>query len=244
MKKHLEQGHLKWVRKIKASALNEVHEMIDPLGEAYILRVMEGSRQKIKMWNDLSLFRLPHVSWVMKVFHEGDSCYVLEKKFEGTPLSDNSKVAKSLRGQDIIHIGIGLARDLGVLFCEKGILHLDIKPENILIDIHGNGRLIDFGAAVTAVDRTNLRATPQMGTPRYMSPERYSDPNRIGASADLYSLALTLKYAMVRWEVTHFSLWQVLSDWSNPTWLESIEIYEGMAWYKAFIGALEGQLTT
>lgn len=244
MKKHLEQGHLKWVRQIKHTPLNEIHEVADPLGRTYILRIMEGTKQKIKMWQDLSRYQLPNLSNVMNIFHEEGRCYVIEEKYSGTPLSQSNLDPKGKRHKDIVYLGLGLAKDLAVLFREEGILHLDIKPENILVDAHGNGRLIDFGAAVTAVDRTNLRAIPQMGTPRYMTPERYTDPNRIGPSADLYSLALTLKYAMVNWEVTHFSLWQTLTDWSNPFWLESVGVYETDEWYSLFIEALEEQLTT
>lgn len=244
MKKHLEQGHLKWIRRIKSSPLNEIHEVADALGNAYILRVMEGTSQKIKMWQDLSQYHLPHLSKVMKVFHEDGKCYILEEKLSGTPLSQGDFNPRVRNHREVIYLGMGLAKDLSILFREEGILHLDIKPENLLINGHGNGKLIDFGAAVSAVDRTNLRTIPQMGTPRYMTPERYTDPNRIGPSADLYSLALTLKYAMVSWEITHFSLWQSLSHWSNPTWLEAVRVNDSNEWYALFIEALEEQLAT
>lgn len=244
MKRPLDQMHLKWVKKIRHTSLNEIHEVIDHLGTRYILRVMEASGHRVKMWQDLGKYHLPHLSKVVSVSQGEGLCYILEEKFLGIPLNQGTLNPTGLSHRDVCWLGIGVAKDLKVIFQEEGILHLDIKPENFLIDGHGNGRLIDFGAAISAIEKTNMLITPQMGTPRYMSPERYTDPNGMGPSTDLYSLALTLKYAMMTSGNRHYPLWQLLTNWGDPLWVQSLHTFEPEGLYSLFIQGLEEQMAT
>ena len=73
-----------------------------------------------------------------------------------------------------------------------GVVHRDVKPENILV---GSGdseaKLVDFGIARIAGERTLTATGAVVGTLAYMAPEQ-ADGLRPGPSADVYSLALTL----------------------------------------------------
>ncbi len=85
----------------------------------------------------------------------------------------------------------------------KGVIHRDIKPSNIIVDLHGNARLLDFGIAGQMPGGTeNLTLTGQNpGTPFYMAPElqRGEPPT---ASSDIYALGVTF-YEMLTGERPH-----------------------------------------
>jgi eukaryotic-like serine/threonine-protein kinase len=77
----------------------------------------------------------------------------------------------------------------------RGVVHLDVKPSNVMLPQSGSVKLLDFGI-VTVDERSDLWQTlktdtslPRMlGTPRYMAPERFSDRG-VDRRADLYGLA-------------------------------------------------------
>jgi serine/threonine protein kinase len=93
--------------------------------------------------------------------------------------------------------GIGLAV-LGALLAARraGLLHLDVKPGNVLIADDGRVMLTDFGPAVT-VEGVRALATAGIivGSPKYLAPERLIDGIGLPES-DLWSVGATLYYAV------------------------------------------------
>ena len=77
---------------------------------------------------------------------------------------------------------------------ERGILHRDLKPGNILIDRTGAPLVVDFGIArLMGVDSTLTHTGQIVGTPHYMAPEQARGANReLTAAADIYSLGAIL----------------------------------------------------
>jgi serine/threonine-protein kinase len=70
---------------------------------------------------------------------------------------------------------------------DKGVLHRDLKPGNILVDGKGNLLITDFGLAAIAGEATDIKS----GTPQYMAPEQLSG-REVTAKSDIYSLGLVL----------------------------------------------------
>src|SRR5262249_12038641 len=80
---------------------------------------------------------------------------------------------------------------------QKGVLHLDLKPANILMDGEGQVKIIDLGVAramsCEIAETTLNEVRPILGTLAYMSPEQCeAEPASINPCSDVYSLGVTL----------------------------------------------------
>jgi serine/threonine protein kinase len=80
-----------------------------------------------------------------------------------------------------------------------GVVHRDVKPENVLVIASSRGpllKLIDFGIAKDSIAQEAIgrltHAGAMLGTPAYMAPEQIADPAHAGSAADLYSVGILL----------------------------------------------------
>ena len=127
------------------------------------------------------------------VNHDGRPWLVMEY-VEGQTLADEISHAGQLSPQRVADIGSQLAGALARAH-ERGIVHRDIKPGNVLIDKAGRPKISDFGIARGKGDEQLTQVGFLTGTPGYLSPElaRGGDPH---SASDVWALGATLYSAV------------------------------------------------
>src|SRR5690606_2381767 len=114
---------------------------------------------------------------------------------EGRSLRQEVEAAGRLSPERALEVGLAVARALEAL-AEGGIVHRDVKPDNVLLGRDGSIKLADLGLARTP-DRGDLTLDGDfLGTPAYVAPEQAADPRCADARSDLWGLGATLFHAL------------------------------------------------
>ena len=148
----------------------------------------------IKEANILSAVHHPHIVNVLEVFEENNTAYIIMEYIKGCSLKymlDKEGVLHENKVLKYIH-QIGNALDF---VHDKNIVHLDIKPGNILIDKDDNARLIDFGVSKRYdIEEQETSTTTLTLSKGFASIEQYDDEGTQNFSPcpDIYSLGATM----------------------------------------------------
>ena len=130
----------------------------------------------------------PGIVPIHEVGERDGSCYFSMKFVEGGQLDAVAK-REAMPIRRAVELIVKLARTVHYAH-ERGILHRDIKPGNILLDAKGEPHLTDFGLArLVESESTVTRTIEVMGTPSYMAPEQAAGNNAAVSSAtDVYGI--------------------------------------------------------
>ncbi len=133
----------------------------------------------------------PNIVTVYDVGQDRGTIYIAMEFLDGEPLHKIIE-RKRLPLKEILLLGIQVAETLDYAH-QKGIVHRDVKPSNIIVQPSGQIKITDFGIAHVEDSTASLQtqAGEILGTPAYMSPEQVmSEP--VDGRSDLFSLGIIL----------------------------------------------------
>ncbi len=123
----------------------------------------------------------------------GNWYYVMEY-VDGYTFADLLKRKQHVREADCLLICESVASALDYAWNEHGIVHCDIKPENLMINTQGEIKLMDLGISHRFEFKEGPQEVPDhiLGTPAYISPEQVYGDVELDCRSDIYSLAASL----------------------------------------------------
>jgi serine/threonine-protein kinase len=142
----------------------------------------------------------PHVATLFHVGEVSGLPFLALEFLPGGSLKDVLRRKGSLGSREAVSLGAQIARGLEAIHA-VGLVHRDLKPDNVLFDADGRAKLADFGLAgstsgVLTKAGGLTKSGELMGTLEYLPPEQAEDASKVDARADLYSLGCVL-FALV-----------------------------------------------
>ena len=150
--------------------------------------------RQIKEAKILSEVHHPYIVNVLEVFEENNTAYIAMEHIAGCSLKSMLSVQAVLPESKVLKYVAQIGKALEFVH-QKNILHLDIKPNNILIDKNDNARLIDFGVSKRYdLEEQEACTTTLTLSKGFASIEQYDDEGTVNFSPcpDVYSLGATM----------------------------------------------------
>ena len=180
------------LRKVGAGGFAEVYEAYDrKLERPVALKVIADrpgmSGRVVREVEAAASLAHPNIVALYDFFGDGERSFLVWEFVEGRPLA---AAQGELGDADAVMVGEQLAEALAYAH-SQGVIHRDIKPQNVMIGDEGRAKLMDFGIARLMDAQTLTSEGDVLGTVAYMSPEQASS-GRIGPASDVYSLGIVL----------------------------------------------------
>ena len=189
----------------------EIHELIGVGGMAYVYKAydrVEGRWVAIKILKEefsnnsdflrrfrneskaIAVLNHPNIVKVYDVSFGDQIQYIVMEFIDGITLKEYIEQEGTIRWQEAVHFTTQI---LMALECahEKGIIHRDIKPQNIMLLQDGSIKVADFGIARFLQSETQTMTDKAIGSVHYIAPEQASG-DYITDKADIYSLGVML----------------------------------------------------
>lgn len=194
-------GPYRLVRQIAAGGMGTVFEAKHRrLGRPFALKILAGDRKLTRRqaervrreWQAHGSLVHPNIVSATDAGIADGMPYLVTEKINGVDLSRLIKVTGPLAVKE----ACALIRDAatGLHYAhEQDLVHGDVKPSNLMIDRHGNVKVLDLG---TARLRSQRDDSPMLGTLAFMAPEQFDHPPKCDVTSDIYSLGCTLYFLL------------------------------------------------
>jgi serine/threonine-protein kinase len=194
-------GKYKVVEQIASGGMGAVYKAEHPTLSRYViikkltLRGDASMRERFKREAQIMMdFTSDYIVNVYDHFREGSSYYIVLEYVDGPSLETLLRKERYLPEHVALRIFRSSCRALQYAH-ERGVVHRDIKPGNILISTDGQVKLVDFGIASIHGGESEDNLTREgmtLGTPSYMPPEQYADSRSVDKRADIYAMGVML----------------------------------------------------
>ena len=196
-------GRYKIIEELGFGGMGRIYKAIDKeIGERVAIKLIRpeiASNRKLieRFQNELITTRKighRHVCRMYDLGRDGETRFITMEYVSGEDLKKSLTRMGPLMTRKAVTLGIQICQGLSEAH-RLGVIHRDLKPGNIMIDMEGNVRIMDFGIALTqeATDLTDSGVV--VGTPKYFSPEQV-EGKVLDCRSDIYSLGVIL-YEMV-----------------------------------------------
>jgi diguanylate cyclase (GGDEF)-like protein len=199
MYSHLGRYEIK--EKLGRGAMGVVYKAYDPFIERYVaiktidltvLTKEEKAQYKTRFFREAKAAGLLNHNHIVSIYDMGETgevAYIAMELMEGRELQEYLGGDRRFTIEETLNIVIQVAE--GLYFAhQKGIVHLDIKPSNIMLIGNNHIKIADFGIARMVSSDATQRGLI-LGTPSYMSPEQFTG-GTIDFRSDIFSLGVTL----------------------------------------------------
>ncbi|RDI31043.1 serine/threonine-protein kinase [Lentzea flaviverrucosa] len=142
----------------------------------------------------LAAVRHPNCVRVFDIVQDPDGLALVMEYIEGASLSETVLKNGLIDDKLAARLWLNMADALAAAH-DRGVLHRDVKPSNVIVDNQGTAHLIDFGIARSKGDSTLTATGMMVGTPDFLAPETARGETASPAS-DSWQLAATVSYAL------------------------------------------------
>lgn len=200
-------GRYRIIEELGWGGMGRIYKAIDKeIGERIAIKLIRpeiaANRKLIERFqNELITTRKishRHVCRMYDLGREGDLRFITMEYVSGEDLKKSLTRMGPLLPRKAVTLAIQICQGLSEAH-RLGVVHRDLKPGNIMLDMQGNIRIMDFGIAVSQESKDLTESGVVVGTPKYFSPEQV-EGKPLDPRSDIYSLGVIL-YEMVTGQV-------------------------------------------
>jgi serine/threonine protein kinase len=193
-------------------------------GQIVAIKIIPSTMTKNEMllkrfqneWQAASSIDHPNIVRALDYCGTGETPFLVMEFVDGESLGQMLDRVQKLPEHDAIRLIAQAAQGLHRAH-KMGLIHRDVKPDNIMVTHDGIAKLTDLGLVKDTEAEMNLTRTGRgLGTPHFMAPEQFRNAKNADARCDIYSLGATL-YMMVTGELPFGKTSGPLDAWMKKT---------------------------